>query len=201
MVLVQRSQRRLTKGQLVINEIKQDADERMEKSIASVETAFKKIRTGRAHPSILDSVKVSYYGTDTPLSQLANISVEDGRSLLISPWEKPLIPDIEKAIMSSDLGLNPSSTGDIIRLPMPPLTEETRKDLIRVVRHEAENGRIALRNIRRDAMTDLKDLLKEKEISEDEERKAHDNIQKLTDKFIAQVEDRLKKKEADLMEV
>lgn len=185
----------------MINEIKQDADERMEKSIAAVETAFKKVRTGRAHPSILDGVKVPYYGTDTPLSQLANISVEDGRSLLISPWEKPLIPVIEKAIMSSGLGLNPSTTGSVIRLPMPPLTEETRKDLIRVVRHEAENGRVAVRNIRRDAMSDLKDLLKEKEISEDEERKAHDDIQKMTDKFIAQVEDRLKKKEAELIEV
>jgi len=185
----------------VINEIKQDADERMEKSIAAVETAFKKVRTGRAHPSILDGVKVPYYGTDTPLSQLANISVEDGRSLLISPWEKPLIPVIEKAIMSSGLGLNPSTTGSVIRLPMPPLTEETRKDLIRVVRHEAENGRVAVRNIRRDAMSDLKDLLKEKEISQDEERKAHDDIQKMTDKFIAQVEDRLKKKEAELIEV
>ncbi len=185
----------------MINEIKQDAGQRMEKSIAALETAFKKVRTGRAHPSILDSVKVSYYGTDTPLNQLANISVEDGRSLLISPWEKPLIPEIEKAIMSSDLGLNPSTSGDVIRLPMPPLTEETRKDLTRIVRNEAENGRIALRNIRRDAMNDLKDLLKEKEISEDEERKAHDDIQKLTDKFIAVVEDLLKRKETDLMEV
>lgn len=185
----------------MINEIKQDAGQRMEKSIAALETAFKKVRTGRAHPSILDGVKVTYYGTDTPLNQLANISVEDGRSLLISPWEKPLIPEIEKAIMSSDLGLNPSTSGDVIRLPMPPLTEETRKDLTRIVRNEAENGRIAVRNIRRDAMSDLKDLLKEKEISEDEERKAHDDIQKLTDKFIAVVEDLLKRKETDLMEV
>ncbi|MCG8314227.1 MAG: ribosome recycling factor [Pseudomonadales bacterium] len=185
----------------MINEIKADAEARMKKSIAALETAFKKVRTGRAHPGILDTVMVSYYGTDTPLKQVANVGVEDGRTLTVSPWEKHLIPDVEKAILKSDLGLNPSTSGDLIRLPMPPLTEETRRDLIKVVKAEAEQGRVSIRNIRRDANSDLKELLKEKEISEDEERRGEDDIQKLTDKYVAVVETMLQEKEKDLLEV
>ncbi|MCG8314253.1 MAG: ribosome recycling factor [Pseudomonadales bacterium] len=185
----------------MINEIKADAEARMKKSIAALETAFKKVRTGRAHPGILDTVMVSYYGSDTPLKQVANVGVEDGRTLTVSPWEKHLIPDIEKAILRSDLGLNPSTSGDLIRLPMPPLTEETRRDLIKVVKAEAEQGRVSVRNIRRDANSDLKELLKEKEISEDEERRGEDDIQKLTDKYVAVIETMLQDKEKDLLEV
>jgi len=185
----------------VIEEIKDDAKSRMAKSLGALDDAFKRVRTGRAHPSLLDSVTVSYYGSDTPLSQVANISVEDGRTLVVSPWEKHLIPDVEKAILKSDLGLNPSTSGDAIRLPMPALTEETRKDLIKTVRGEAENSRVAIRNIRRDANSDLKELLKEKEISEDEESRGLDDVQKITDKFIADIEVKLKTKEEDLMKV
>jgi ribosome recycling factor len=183
----------------MINEITADAKERMQKSVASLEDAFKKIRTGRAHPSILDSVMVSYYGTDTPLTQLANVNVEEGRSLLISPWEKPLIGEIEKAILKSDLGLNPSNNGDTIRVPMPALTEETRKEFTKQAKHEAEIARVAIRNIRRDANSDFKDLGKEKEISEDEQRKAEERVQKLTDKYIADVESTYQTKETDLL--
>ncbi len=185
----------------MINDIKKDAETRMKKSLEALETAFKKVRTGRAHPSILDSVMVPYYGTPTPLKQVANITIEDGRTLAISAWERHLIPDIEKAIMKADLGLNPSSNGDFIRVPMPPLTEQTRKEMVKVCRSEAEQGRVSVRNIRRDANSDLKDLLKEKEVSEDEERKGQDDIQKLTDKYVALIEEMLKQKEADLMEV
>ena len=183
----------------MINEIIADAQERMQKSVASLEDAFKKIRTGRAHPSILDSVLVAYYGTDTPLKQLANVNVEDGRSLLITPWEKPLIGEIEKAILKSDLGLNPSNNGDTIRVPMPPLTEETRKEFTKQAKHEAENSRVAIRNIRRDANSDIKDLEKEKEISKDEQHSAEEQIQKLTDKYIATVESTYHAKESDLL--
>lgn len=185
----------------MIDEICEDANERMQKSIQSLMDNFKKIRTGRAHPSILDSVKVSYYGTDTALSQVANISVEDARTLSITPWEKPMVPDIEKAIMKSDLGLNPSTAGMVIRVPMPALTEETRKVYIRQARQEAEQARVAIRNIRRDANGDVKDLLKEKEVTEDDDRRAQDLIQKLTDKAVAEVEACLKSKESDLMEI
>lgn len=185
----------------MINDIKQDAEARMKKSITALENAFKKIRTGRAHPSILDGVMVPYYGADTPLNQVANVGVEDGRTLAISVWEKHMIPEIEKAIMKADLGLNPSTSGDLIRVPMPALTEETRKDMIKISRSEAEQGRVSIRNIRRDANGDLKDLLKEKEISEDEERKGQDDIQKLTDKYVAIIEEMVKKKEVDLLEV
>ena len=171
----------------------------MTKSLASLDDAFKRIRTGRAHPSILDSVMVSYYGNDTPLNQLANVNVEEGRSLLISPWEKQIISDIEKAIMKSDLGLNPSNNGDTIRVPMPPLTEETRREYTKQAKNEAENARIAIRNIRRDANSDFKDLEKEKEISEDEQRRAEDLVQKLTDKYVAEVEAAYQVKEQDLL--
>jgi|TARA_B110000438_G_C15485495_1_gene509148 ribosome recycling factor len=183
----------------MIDETIVDADERMQKSIASLDIAFKKIRTGRAHPDILDSVQVSYYGSDTPLSQLANVTVEEGRSLIISPWEKPMIGEIEKAIMKSDLGLNPSNNGDTIRVPMPPLTEETRKEYTKQAKAEAENARIAIRNIRRDANSDFRELEKEKEISEDEQRRAEDQVQKLTDKHIATIESSFHAKEADLL--
>lgn len=183
----------------MIDDIIDDAADRMQKSVNSLDVAFKKIRTGRAHPSILDSVMVSYYGSDTPLSQLANVNVEEGRSLIISPWEKPLIGEIEKAIMKSDLGLNPSNNGDTIRVPMPPLTEETRKEYTKQAKNEAENGRVAVRNIRRDANSDIKELEKEKEISEDEQRRAEDRIQKLTDQFIAAIEAAYQVKETDLL--
>lgn len=176
-----------------------DAEQRMQKSVVSMEDALKKIRTGRAHPSILDSIMVSYYGTDTPLTQLANVNVEEGRSLIISPWEKPLIGEIEKAILKSDLGLNPSNNGDTIRVPMPVLTEETRKEFTKQAKHEAENARVAIRNIRRDANSDCKNLEKEKEISEDERHRAEDQVQKLTDKYIAVVETTYHAKETDLL--
>jgi len=185
----------------VINEIKTDAEQRMKKSLESLTTAFAKIRTGRAHPSILDSVSVDYYGNPTPLSQVANINVEDARTLSIQPWERTMIQAIEKAIMTSDLGLNPSTAGTVIRVPMPALTEETRKNFIRQARQEAENGKIAIRNIRRDANGSVKDLLKEKEITEDEERRAEDEIQKLTDKYVAEADTLLAAKEKDLMQV
>ena len=183
----------------MIDETIADADERMQKSLASLDEAFKRIRTGRAHPDILDSVQVSYYGSDTPLSQLANVTVEEGRSLIISPWEKPMIGEIEKAIMKSDLGLNPSNNGDTIRVPMPPLTEETRKEYTKQAKAEAENVRIAIRNIRRDANSDFKELEKEKEISEDEQHRAEDQVQKITDKHIATIESSFQAKEADLL--
>ena len=185
----------------MINEIKQDAQERMEKSVDSLSVAFAKIRTGRAHPSLLDGIKVSYYGSETPLAQVANISAEDARTLSIRAWEKALVPEIEKAILKSELGLNPSTAGEVIRIPLPPLTEETRKGFIRQARQEAENARIAVRNIRRDAMADLKELEKEKEISEDEERRGQDDVQKLTDRYISEVDKALGVKEDDLMEI
>lgn len=185
----------------MINEIRDDADDRMNKTLEALDVAFKKIRTGRAHPSILDSVMVSYYGADTPLNQLANINVEDGRTLAVIPWEKPLIPEIEKAIMKADLGLNPATSGEVIRVPMPALTEETRKGYIRQAREEAEKSRISIRNIRRDANGDIKELLKEKEITEDDARRGEDTIQKVTDKHIESVDQALAAKEKDLMEV
>ncbi|HAS49650.1 MAG TPA: ribosome recycling factor [Gammaproteobacteria bacterium] len=183
----------------MIDDIIADAGERMQKSLVSLDDAFKKIRTGRAHPAILDSVMVSYYGADTPLNQLANVTVEEGRSLIVSPWEKPMIGEVEKAIMKSDLGLNPSNNGDTIRVPMPALTEETRKEYTKQAKAEAENARIAIRNIRRDANSDIKDLEKEKEISEDEQRRAEEQVQKITDKHIATVESSFQAKEADLL--
>ena len=185
----------------MIEEIREDADERMGKSIDALRQAFARIRTGRASPSLLDDIKVDYYGSDTPLAQVANISVEDARSLLISPWEKNMIPVIEKAILKSQLGLTPASNADVIRLPTPPLTEESRKGLTKQARAEAENAKVAIRNIRRDANSTLKELEKEKEISEDEERRAEDTIQKLTDSYVARVDEILAEKESDLMEI
>lgn len=185
----------------MINEIKSDTQTRMQKSLEALGSNFGKIRTGRAHPSILDTVQVDYYGSKTPLSQVANVSVLDARTLSVSPWEKPMVPAIEKAIMKSDLGLNPVTTGGLIRVPMPPLTEETRKGYIKQARAEAENARISIRNVRRDSNADVKELLKEKEISEDDDRRAQDDIQKITNKFVAQVDASLAVKEADLMEI
>jgi len=183
----------------MIDEIIADAEKRMQKSVGSLEEAFKKIRTGRAHPSILDSVMVSYYGTDTPLSQLANVNVEEGRSLLISPWEKQLIGEIEKAILKSNLGLNPSNNGDTIRVPMPPLTEETRREYTKQAKQEVENARVAIRNIRRDANSRFKDFEKERDISEDQQHRAEEQVQKLTNKHIAAVESAYQVKEQDLL--
>ncbi|GGA89239.1 ribosome-recycling factor [Neiella marina] len=185
----------------MIDDIKADAKTRMEKSIESLKGQMAKIRTGRAHPSLLDNISVSYYGADTPLNQVGNVTVQDSRTLAVTVFDKSMIQAVEKAIMSSDLGLNPNSAGTVIRIPLPPLTEERRKDLIKVVRGEAEGGRIAIRNIRRDANSDFKSLLKEKEISEDEERNAADDIQKITDGFIKTVDEMLKAKEAELLEI
>lgn len=185
----------------MIEEIMKDADIRMGKSIDSLQTAFAKIRTGRATPDLLDGIMVPYYGTDTPLNQVASVIVEDARCLVISPWEKALIPDIEKAILRSDLGITPSSTGDIVRIPLPALTEENRQNLTKVARAEAENGRVAVRNIRRDALSHIKDFEKDHEISEDEAHKAADRIQKLTDSKIADMDHALSEKESDLLQI
>ncbi len=185
----------------MINEIKNDAQDRMGKSIDALKNNLNKIRTGRAHVSLLDNISVDYYGMETPLNQVGNISVPDARNLAITVFDKGMIAAVEKAILKSDLGLNPQSNGTLIRIPLPPLTEERRKDLVKVVRGEAEGGKIAIRNIRRDANTDFKGLLKEKEISEDEHRQAEDEIQKITDTFIKQVDELLAKKEAELMEI
>ena len=185
----------------MINDIKKDASERMQKSVAALGSQLSKIRTGRAHPALLDGIQVSYYGADTPLNQGANVTIEDPRTLAISVFDKSLAQAVEKAIMASDLGLNPMSAGTVIRVPLPPLTEERRKDLIKIVRGEVESGRVAVRNIRRDANGDIKSLLKEKDISEDEARQAEDEIQKLTDKFIKEMDAQLAAKEAELMEI
>ena len=183
----------------MISDIQQDASVRMGKSVEALQKAFTKIRTGRAHPSLLDQITVSYYGADTPLSQVANVSVEDSRTLKVTPWEKDMIKAIEKAIMTSDLGLNPTTQGVIIRIPLPPLTEERRRDLVKVVKHEAENGRVAIRNIRRDANSEIKEALKEKMVSEDEAHAGEEKIQQITDKYIKEVEKYLEVKEADLL--
>ncbi|WP_407681257.1 ribosome recycling factor [Pseudidiomarina indica] len=173
----------------------------MEKSVEALRNQISKVRTGRAHPSLLDGIMVPYYGTDTPLRQLANITVEDARTLAITVFDKSASGAVEKAILTSDLGLNPAGAGSVIRVPLPPLTEERRRDLVKLVRAEAEQGRIAVRNIRRDANNDLKELLKEKEITEDEERKAAEEVQKLTDTYIAKIDEALAEKEKDLMEI
>ncbi|HAO23577.1 MULTISPECIES: ribosome recycling factor [unclassified Methylophaga] len=185
----------------MINDIQKDAADRMQKSVAALATALAKIRAGRAHTSLLDHVTVPYYGSDVPLSQVASVGIEDSRTLTVAPWEKNMVPVIEKAIMTSDLGVNPNSAGMTIRIPIPPLTEERRKDLVKVAKSEAENARIAVRNIRRDANGSFKDLLKDKAISEDEQRGAEEAIQKLTDTTIKQIDDLLAEKETDLMAV
>ena len=185
----------------MIDDIKTDAKTRMEKSLDALGHAFAKIRTGRAHPSILDAVMVEYYGSEVPVSQVANINVEDARTLAVTPWEKPMVGEVEKAILKSDLGLNPATAGAVIRVPMPPLTEETRRGYTKQARAEAEQAKVAVRNIRRDAMADIKELLKDKEISEDEERRAGEDIQKLTDELVKRIDQLLADKETDLMEV
>lgn len=184
-----------------MHKVIQDSEVRMQKSIESFKQAMSKVRTGRANPGLLEHVRVDYYGDQVPLSQVATVSVADARTLMISPWEKKLIPTIEKAVMTADLGLNPVTSGDVIRVPLPAITEERRKDLIKVVRSEAENARVSIRNVRRDANTAIKDLLKHKQIAEDEERRLADVAQKLTDKYTAEVEVLLAAKEKDLMAI
>ena len=185
----------------MINEIIEDADERMGKSLNALVQAFARIRTGRAHPSLLDTIFVEYYGSRTPLNQVASVSVDDGRTLIVSPWEKPMSPVIEKAILASDLGITPVSHGDIIRIPLPPLTEENRRSLAKQAKEEAENARIAIRKIRRDAIADIRELVKEKESTEDEARKGEERAQQVTDQRIAEVDSMLSTKTEDLMEI
>lgn len=185
----------------MINDIKKDAEGRMKKCLEVLDSALKKIRTGRASPAILDGVRVKYYGSDTPLKQVAGVGVEDGRTLTVTPFERSLIPEIEKAIMKADLGLNPSTNGNVIRVPMPALTQETRKEMTKSARAEAEHGRVAVRTVRREANADIKELLKEKDISEDDARRGEEEVQKLTDKYIAEVDKMLASKETDLMEI
>lgn len=185
----------------MIKEIEEDANERMGKSLASLQTALARIRTGRANPSLLDNIEIDYYGSPTPLNQAASVSVEDARTLAISPWEKNLIPEIEKAILKSDLGITPSATSDVVRVPLPPLTEENRRDLVKQAKGEAENAKVAIRNIRRDANADIRELVKEKEAAEDDARRGEENIQKITDARVAEVDKVLQVKEADLLEI
>ena len=184
----------------MIQEIKQDGEARMQKTLEALDSTFSKLRTGRAHPGMLSGVMVSYYGSDTPLNQVASVNVEDSRTLLVQPFERTMIQAVDKAIREADLGLNPM-TADVIRVPMPALTEETRRDMQKLARAEAENSRVSIRNVRRDMMSDIKELAKEKEISEDDERRASDDIQKITDKYIETIDSRLSKKETDLMAV
>jgi ribosome recycling factor len=185
----------------MINEILDDAKTRMIKSVESLKGELSRLRTGRANTALLDNIKVDYYGNPTPLNQVANVTVADSRTIGVQPWEKGMVQAIEKAIMESDLGLNPMSAGDIIRIPIPPLTQERRLDLVKLVKSEGEGGKVAVRNIRRDAISHIKDLLKEKEISQDDERHAEDLVQKLTDSNVADIDVLLKEKEAELMEI
>lgn len=185
----------------MIDDIRSEANERMGKALEALSHHFNKIRTGRAHPSLLEGIRVEYYGSETPLNQLANINIEDARTLSVVAFDKSITPDIERAIVKSDLGLNPATAGEVIRIPMPALTEETRKGYIKQARAEAESARVSVRNARRDALGMLKELLKEKEISEDDERRAQESIQKLTDAYVAKVESALATKESDLMEI
>ena len=184
----------------MLDDIMKDAAERMGKSVASLEQELKKLRTGRAHTSLLDHITVEYYGSDVPLNQVANVSVEDSRTLAVNPWEKSMVPVVEKAILTSDLGLSPATAGTVIRVPLPPLTEDRRRDMIKVVRAEAEGARVAIRNIRRDALHHVKELLKEKEITEDDDHRAQDEVQQLTDRFVAEVDEVLAVKEKELLE-
>ncbi|MGR8934197.1 MAG: ribosome recycling factor [Gammaproteobacteria bacterium] len=183
----------------MINDIHQQASSRMKKSVEALKHELSKIRTGRAHPSLLDQITLSYYGVETPLKQVANVAVEDSRTLTVTPYERNMVQAIEKAVMASDLGLNPATSGTVIRIPLPPLTEARRRDLIKIVRHETENGRVAIRNIRRDANADIKEALKEKMITEDDARSGEEKIQKLTDQFIKELDKLLEEKEADLL--
>ena len=184
-----------------VNQIKKTTDDKMKKSVESLKADLAKVRTGRAHTGLLDHIKVDYYGTDTPLSQVANVTLVDSRTIGVQPWEKKMVSAIEKAIRDSDLGLNPATQGDVVRVPMPALTEERRRELIKVVKHEGENAKVAIRNLRRDANHHLKELLKNKAVPEDQERRAQDEVQKLTDRYVAEVDKLLQQKEADLMQV
>jgi ribosome recycling factor len=186
---------------MTLSEVKKSAEQKMHKTLETLKADLGKVRTGRAHAGLLEHIQVDYYGNPTPLNQVASISVVDSRTLGVQPWEKKMLPVIEKAIRDSDLGLNPASMGELVRVPMPPLTEERRKELIKVVRHEAENARVAVRNVRRDANHHLKELLKSKGVSEDEERRAQDDVQKLTDRYVAEVDKALAAKEQDLMAI
>jgi ribosome recycling factor len=185
----------------MLDDVKKDARERMTKCVQTFVSDMRKLRTGRAHPSLIEHLKVDYYGNDTPLNQVANIAVEDGRTLVVSPWEKTMVQPIEKAIHKSDLGLNPMTAGTVIRIPMPALTEERRRDITKVLRQDAEGARVAVRNVRRDVMTAIKDLLKEKAISQDDEKRAEVEIQKLTDKHVADIEQALTAKEKEVMQI
>lgn len=185
----------------MLDDLKKDATDRMQKCVASLRTDLKKLRTGRAHASLLDHIRVDYYGSESPLSQVANIVVEDARTLMVTPWDKSMVQPIEKAIMKSDLGLMPNTAGTVIRVPMPALTEERRREMVKVVRHEAENARVAVRNVRRDVLGDLKEMLKEKLVSQDDERRGQEEIQKLTDRFVAEIEQVLTEKEKELLQV
>lgn len=185
----------------MLDDVKKDATERMQKCVLALKNELKKIRTGRAHPSLIEHIRVDYYGSEVPLQQVSNIAIEDARTLMVQPYEKQMVQVIEKAIMKSDLGLMPMTAGQIIRVPMPPLTEERRRDMTKVVRHEAENARVAVRNVRRDVMNELKEMLKGKMISQDEDRRAQDDVQKLTDKHVADIDQALADKEKELMQV
>ncbi|HEX5392294.1 MAG TPA: ribosome recycling factor [Rhodocyclaceae bacterium] len=185
----------------MIPELKKTTEQKMQKSLEALKNDLGKIRTGRAHTGILDHVQVEYYGSPVPLSQVANVTLIDSRTIGVQPWEKPMLGKVEKAIRDADLGLNPSAMGEIIRVPMPPLTEERRRELIKVVKTEGENAKVAVRNLRRDANNTLKDALKKKEVSEDDERRAQDEVQKLTDRYVAEVDKMLADKEKDLLAV
>lgn len=186
---------------MTIAEVRKSAEHKMQKSVEALRADYGKVRTGRAHAGLLDHITVDYYGSPMPINQVANVNLLDARTINVQPWDKKMVALVEKAIRDSDLGLNPSASGDVIRVPMPPLTEERRRELTKVVKHEAENARVAVRNVRRDAIAHLKDLLKEKKVSEDDERRAQDDIQKLTDRYVAEIEKVLQAKEADLMAV
>lgn len=185
----------------MLDDIKKDAIDRMQKCVLALRNELKRLRTGRAHPSLLEHLRVEYYGSEVPLQQVANVAVEDARTLTVTPWEKNMVAVIEKAIMKSDLGLNPATAGTVIRVPMPALTEERRREMTKVVRHEAENARVAVRNVRRDVLGDIKDMLKEKLLSQDDDRRAQEDIQKLTDKYVAEIDQVLAEKEKELMQV
>ena len=185
----------------MLDDLKKDATVRMQKCVQIFQADLKKMRTGRAHPSLVEHLKVDYYGADMPLNQVANISVEDARTLVVSPWEKTMVSPIEKAIHKSDLGLTPMTAGSVIRIPLPPLTEERRRDITKVVRQDAESARVSVRNVRRDVLADIKELLKEKQISQDDERKAEVDVQKLTDKFVAEIDQQLAAKEKEILQV
>ena len=185
----------------MLEDLKKDADARMHKCVQAFQADLKKLRTGRAHPSLVEHLKVDYYGSEVPLQQVANISVEDARTLTISPWEKSMVGPIEKAIHKSELGLSPMTAGQVIRVPLPPLTEERRRDISKVVRQDAENARVSIRNVRRDVLADVKEALKEKLISQDDDRKAQDDIQKLTDRHVAEIDQQLASKEKEILQV